>query len=88
MFDLLPPFECIHIVHLGSHRMSLNIISDEKNFPVYYNGTSKTNYKNAMYVVNKGNCVTIEELQSISDNEREASSFMWWVTYNYNVFNL
>jgi hypothetical protein len=37
----------------------------------------KIDYKDAMYVVNKGHCATIEELKSISENEREASSLMW-----------
>jgi hypothetical protein len=67
-------FEYVHIVHFGSHRMSVNTISDDRNVPIYINGTSKTDYKDAIYVVIKGNCVTIEELKSISDNESEASS--------------
>jgi hypothetical protein len=57
--------------------MSLSRISDDSKFPINDNRTSETDYKDAIYVVNKGNCVTIEELKSISENEREASSLMW-----------
>jgi hypothetical protein len=57
--------------------MSLHPISDNIYFPLYYNGTSKNDYKDAMYVVNKGNCVTNAELKSIHEHEREASSLMW-----------
>jgi hypothetical protein len=56
--------------------MSQHPISDNINLPIYHNGTSKTGYKDAMYVVNKGNCVAIGKLTSISENEREASS-LW-----------
>ncbi len=31
----------INIVHLRSHRVSQHTISDNLNFPIYYNGTSK-----------------------------------------------
>ncbi len=39
----------------------------------------KNDYKDAMYVLSNGNCVTIVELQSIIENEREQSSLLWWV---------
>jgi hypothetical protein len=76
-FNVCILFAYTHIVCFGSHRMSVNTMSDEKIFPICFNETSKNDYKDAMYVVTKGNCVKIEELKSISDNEREESSSMW-----------
>ncbi len=52
-------------------------ISDKIRFPIYVDGTLKNNYRDAMYVLNNANCVTIVELQSISEHEREKSSLVW-----------
>ncbi len=57
--------------------MSLHPISDNINFPIYFDGKSKNDYKDAIYVLNNGNCVTIAELKSINKNEREQSSLLW-----------
>jgi hypothetical protein len=57
--------------------MSLHPISDRINFPIYPDGTSQNDYTDAMYVPYNGNSVTIVELQSISDHEREQSSLLW-----------
>jgi hypothetical protein len=62
---------------MGGHRISLHPISDDINFPIYFDGTLNTDYKDVMYVLNSGNCVTIIELKSISENEREKSSLLW-----------
>ncbi len=59
--------------------MRLHPISDQIRFPIYVDGTLKNNYRDAMYVLNNANCVTIVELQSISEHEREKSSLAWWV---------
>ncbi len=37
----------------------------------------KNDYRDAMYVLNNANCVTVVEIQSISDDEREKSSLVW-----------
>jgi hypothetical protein len=51
--------------------MRLHLISDQIRFPIYFDGTLKNDYRDAMYVLNNANCVTIAELQSISEYERE-----------------
>jgi hypothetical protein len=35
-------------------------------FPIYFDGTSKKDYRDAMYVLNNANC-------TVSENERETS---------------
>jgi hypothetical protein len=57
--------------------MRLHSILDQIRFPIYFDGTSKNDYRDAMYVLNNANCVTIVELQSISEHEREKSSLVW-----------
>ncbi len=57
--------------------MHIHPISDQKIFPIYFDGTSKKDYRDAMYVLNNANCVTIGELQSISENGREKSYLVW-----------
>jgi hypothetical protein len=57
--------------------MHIHPISDKIIFPIYFDGTSKKDYRDAMYVLNNANCVTIMELQSISENEREKSYLVW-----------
>jgi hypothetical protein len=57
--------------------MRLHPISDQIRFPIYFDGTSKHEYRGAIYVLNNANCVTIVELQSISEHEREKSSLVW-----------
>jgi hypothetical protein len=52
-------------------------ILDKIIFPIYFDGTTKKDYKDAMYVLNNANCVTIVELQSINENEREKSYLVW-----------
>ncbi len=61
---------------MGSHRMSLHPILDKIIFLIYFDVTSKNDYKDAIYVLNNGNCVTIVKLQSISEHERELSSIV------------
>jgi hypothetical protein len=67
----------IVIAHIGSHSMRLHPISDQMRFPIYFDGTSKNDNRDAMYVINNATCVTIVELQSISEHEREKSSLVW-----------
>jgi hypothetical protein len=57
--------------------MHVHLISDKIIFPIYFDGTSKQDYRDAMYVLNNSNCITIRELQSISENEREKSYIVW-----------
>jgi hypothetical protein len=57
--------------------MHLHQILDKIIFPIYFDGTSKNDYRDAMYVLNNANCVTIVELQSISEHEREKSFLVW-----------
>ncbi len=65
--------------------MHVHPILDKIIFPIYFDGTSKQDYRDAMYVLNNSNCITIGELQSISENEREKSYSM--VSYfEFNSF--
>jgi hypothetical protein len=57
--------------------MHVHPISDKIIFPIYFDGTSKQDYRDAMYVLNNANCITIRELQSISENERQKSYIVW-----------
>jgi hypothetical protein len=57
--------------------MRLHPILDQIRFPIYFDGTLKNNDRNAIYVLNNANCVTIVELQSISKHEREKFSLVW-----------
>ncbi len=57
--------------------MHVHPILDKIIFPIYLNGTSKQDYRDAIYVSNNANCITIGELQSISENEREKSYIVW-----------
>jgi hypothetical protein len=57
--------------------MHVHLISDKIIFPIYFDGTSKQDYRDAMYVLNNANCITIGELQSISKNKREKSNIVW-----------
>ncbi len=59
--------------------MHIHPILDKIIFPIYFGGTSKQDYRDAMYVLNNANCITIKELQPISENEREKSCIIWWV---------
>jgi len=63
----------VNIAHMGSHSMHVHPILDKIIFPIYFDGTSKQDYRDAIYVLNNANCITIGELQSISENEREKS---------------
>jgi hypothetical protein len=51
--------------------MHIHPISDKIICPIYFDGTSKKDYRDAMYVLNNANCVEILELQSLSEHERE-----------------
>jgi hypothetical protein len=53
--------------------MHVQPISDKIILPIYFDGTSKQDYRDAMYALNNANCITIGELQSISENDREKS---------------
>ena len=53
--------------------MHLHPILDQIRFPIYFDGTSKNDYKDSMYVLNNANCVAIMKIQSISEHEREKS---------------
>jgi hypothetical protein len=57
--------------------MHLHPILDQIRYPIYFDGTSKNDYRNAIYVLNNANCVTTVELQSISEHERDKSSLVW-----------
>jgi hypothetical protein len=57
--------------------MHIHPTLDKIIFPIYFDGTSKKDYRDAMYVLNNANFVTIVELQSISENEREKSYLVW-----------
>jgi hypothetical protein len=59
------------------HSMHLHPILDKIIFPIDFDGTSKNEHRDAMYVLNNATCVTIVELQSISEHEREKSSLVW-----------
>ncbi len=62
---------------MGSHSMHVHPILDRIIFPINFDGTSKQDYRDAMYVLNNANCITIGDLQSISENEREKSYIVW-----------
>jgi hypothetical protein len=57
--------------------MHIHPISNKKIFPIYFDGTSNKDYRDAIFVLNNANCITIRELQSISENEREKSYLVW-----------
>jgi hypothetical protein len=57
--------------------MHVHPISDKIIFPIYFDGTSKQDYRDAMYVLNNANCITIGDLQYISKIEREKSYIVW-----------
>jgi hypothetical protein len=57
--------------------MHLHPILDKIIFPIYFDGTLKNDYRDALYVLNNANCVTIVELQSISEHKEEKSSSVW-----------
>ena len=57
--------------------MHVHPILDKIIFLIYFGGTSKQDYRDAMYVLNNANCITTGELQSISENEREKSCIVW-----------
>jgi hypothetical protein len=46
-------FGCIGIVHMGSHNICIHPILDKMIFPIYFDGTSKNDYRDAMYVLNR-----------------------------------
>jgi hypothetical protein len=57
--------------------MQVHLILDKIIFTINFDGTSKQDYRDAMYVLNNANGITIGELQSISENEREKSYIVW-----------
>jgi hypothetical protein len=57
--------------------MHLHPILDKISFSTYFDETLKNDCREAMYVLNNANCVTIVELQSITEDERERSSLVW-----------
>jgi hypothetical protein len=76
MFDYV---KCrnIQIAQTGIHSICVHPISDKKIFPIYFDGTSKKDYRDAMHVLNNSNSITIRELLSISENERKKSYLVW-----------
>ncbi len=66
--------------------MHVQPILDKIIFPTYFDGTSKQDYRDAMYVLNNASCITIGELQSISENEREKSYILWCIISNLILF--
>jgi hypothetical protein len=57
--------------------MHVHPISDKIIFPIYFDGASKQDHRDAMYVLNNADCIIIGELQFISENEREKSYIVW-----------
>ncbi len=58
----------------------------QNNLPNIFWWNIKQDYRDAMYVLKNANCITIWELQSISENEREKSYIVWWVILNLILF--
>jgi hypothetical protein len=63
-------------LHTWGVTVCIHPTSDQIRFLIYFDGTSKNDYRDAMYVLNNANFVTIVELQSISEHEREKSSLV------------
>jgi hypothetical protein len=57
--------------------MSLHPITDKIIFPIYFDGALKNDYKDAMYVLNNGNCVTWW-IYNLSVNMKE-SNLLYYV---------